>query len=104
MRNYFLKCTEVLLKMFIRAYSLIINKINRSLCIIWLLEEITNDSNKYCIFGLTFQSHFDNGLWKVSPNIQCLLELVVISSNNQIMYKLLFTLFIRSTYFSNDLT
>ena len=43
-------------KMFIRAYSLIINKINRSLYIIWLLEEITNNSNKYCIFGLTFQS------------------------------------------------
>ena len=45
-----------LLEMFIRAYSLIINKINRSLYIIWLLEEITNNSNKYCIFGLTFQS------------------------------------------------
>ena len=29
---------------------------NRSLYIIWLLEEITNNSNKYCIFGLTFQS------------------------------------------------
>ena len=42
--------------MFIQAYSLIINKINRSLYIIWLLEEITNNSNKYCIFGLTFQS------------------------------------------------
>ena len=42
--------------MFIRAYSLIINKINRSLYIIWLLEEKTNNSNKYCIFGLTFQS------------------------------------------------
>ena len=53
--------------MFIRAYSLIINKINRSLYIIWLLEEITNNSNKYCIFGL----------------IQYLLELFVISSNNQ---------------------
>ena len=37
---------------------------------------------------------FDNGLWKVSPNIQYLLELFVISSNNQIMYKLLFILFI----------
>ena len=33
--------------MFIRAYSLIINKINRSLYIIWLMEEITNNSNKY---------------------------------------------------------
>ena len=34
---------------------IIINKINRSLYIIWLLEEIANNSNKYCIFGLTFQ-------------------------------------------------
>ena len=49
--------------MFIRAYSLIINKTNRSLYIIWLLEGITNNSNKYCIFGLTFQS----------PNVQYLL-------------------------------
>ena len=30
--------------------------------------------------------HYQNGLWKVSPNIQYLLELFVISSNNQIMY------------------
>ena len=68
---------------------------------IWLLEEITNNSNKYCIFGLTFQSPLskcDNGLWKVSPNIQYLLELFVISSNNQIMYKLLFILFIIKLY------
>ena len=62
-----------ILKMFIRAYSLIINKMNRSL---------------YMIIKV------DNGLWKVSPNIQYLLELFVISSNNQIMYKLLFILFI----------
>ena len=34
----------------------IINKINRTLYIIWFLEDITNNSNKYCIFGLTFQS------------------------------------------------
>ena len=74
---------------------LLINKINGSLYIIWLLEEITNNSNKYCIFGLTFQSPL---LWKVSPNIQYLLELFVISSNNQIMYKLLFILFIIKLY------
>ena len=41
---------------------------------------------------------FDNGLWKVSPNIQYLLELFVISSNNQIMSKLLFILFIIKLY------
>ena len=64
-----------ILKMFVRAYSLIINKINRSLYIIWLLEEITNNSNKYCIFWLTFQSPLSK-------------------FNNQIMYKLLFILFI----------
>ena len=67
--------------------TIIINKINRSLYIIWLLEEITNNFNKYC-----------NGLWKVSPNIQYLLELFVISSSNQIMYKLLFILFIIKLY------
>ena len=44
------------------------------------------------------RGHFDNGLWKVSPNIQYLLELFVISSNNQIMYKLLFILFIIKLY------
>ena len=54
---------------------------------IWLLEEITNNSNKYCIFGLTFQSP-----------LQYLLKLFVISSNNQIMYKLLFILFIIKLY------
>ena len=40
------------------------------------------------------EEEFDNGLWKVSPNIQYLLELFVISSNNQIMYKLLLVSFI----------
>ena len=39
---------DIYIKMYIRAYSLIINKINRSLYIIWLLEEIINNSNKYC--------------------------------------------------------
>ena len=49
------------------------------------------------VVSLTYENMkwtFDNGLWKVSPNIQYLLELFVISSNNQIMYKLLFILFI----------
>ena len=39
-----------------RTLKDLINKINRSLYIIWLLEDIANNSNKYCIFGLTFQS------------------------------------------------
>ena len=43
--------------------------------------------------GIQFNNK-QNGLWKVSPNIQYLLELFVISSNNQIMHKLLFILFI----------
>ena len=47
---------------------------------------------------ITLIMDFDNGLWKVSPNIQYLLELFVISSNNQIMYKLLFILFIVKLY------
>ena len=34
----------------------VINTINRSLYITWLLEEITNNSNKYCIFGLTLET------------------------------------------------
>ena len=63
------------IEMLIRAYSLIINKINRSLYIIWLLEEITNNSNKY------------------------LLELFI-SSNNQVMFKLLFILFINIEIYS----
>ena len=46
------------------------------------------------VFLKAVDIHFDNGLWKVNPNIQYLLELFVISSNNQIMYKLLFILFI----------
>ena len=53
--------------------TIIINKINRSLYIIWLLEEI-----------------------KIIPKY--LLELFVISSSNQIMYKLLFILFIIKLY------
>ena len=53
--------------------TIIINKINRSLYIIWSLEEI-----------------------KIIPKY--LLELFVISSSNQIMYKLLFILFIIKLY------
>ena len=66
--------------------TIIINKINRSLYIIWLLEEITNNSNKYCIFRLTFQSPLKSIIW------------LFFSSNNQIMYKLLFILFIIKLY------
>ena len=43
-------------KKHIETKMFLINKINRNLYIIWLLEEMTNNSNKYCIFGLTFQS------------------------------------------------
>ena len=82
----------------IRAYSFIINKVKRSLYI--LLEKDDKISNKYCIFGLTFQSpfskfkkwNFQNGLWKVSPNIQYLLEILPSFPNK--MCKLLFTLFV----------
>ena len=52
------------------------------------------------VYGLTFQRpfstsihfQFENGLWKVRPNIQYLLE--ILSSFSNKMYKLLFTLFI----------
>ena len=79
----------------IRAYSFIINKVKRSLYI--LLEKDDKISNKYCIFGLTFQSpfskfkkwNFQNGL---SPNIQYLLEILPSFPNK--MCKLPFTLFI----------
>ena len=47
-----------------------------------------------CAFKRKITPYFDNGLWKVSPNIQYLLELFVVSSNNYIMFKLLFILFI----------
>ena len=57
------------------------------------MEEITNNSNKYCIFGLM----------KVSPNIQYLLELFAICSNNQIIYKLPFILFIKYDLFHQQI-
>ena len=82
--------TNMALKILIRAYSFIINKVKRSLYI--LLEKDDKISNKYCIVGLTFQSSFSNLLWKVSSNIQYLLE--ILSSFSNKMYKFLFTLFI----------
>ena len=41
-------------------------------------------------------NYFENGIWKVSPNIQYLLE--ILSSFSNKMYKLLFTLFIIKIY------
>ena len=54
--------------------------------------------NYLYVYKKIYMYLYDNGLWKVSPNIQYLLELFVISSNNQIMYKLLFILFIIYMY------
>ena len=42
------------------------------------------------------KNYFENGLWKVSRNIQYLLE--NLSSFSKKMYKLLFTLFITELY------
>ena len=57
-----------------------------------LLQEIQNTWKFYMDIRKSI------GLWKVSPNMQYLLELFVISSNNQIMYELLFILFIIKLY------
>ena len=55
-------------------------------------------SGKKWVTFSTFKRVFTKNFSKVSPNIQYLLELFFISSNNQIMYKLLFILFIIKLY------
>ena len=57
-------------------------------------KRVNLEKDDRIVYSGTQFNNKQNGLWKVSPNIQYLLELFVISSNNQIMYKLLFILFI----------
>ena len=60
----------------------IINKINRSLYIFCELEEMTNNFQINTVYSdllskvhyQRFSLSFDNGLWKVNPNIQYLFE------------------------------
>ena len=65
------------------------------------LIEVSGNKVFLALMFLTFmicmiKNYFKNGLWKVSPNIQYLLE--ILSSFSNKMYKLLFTLFIIKLY------